>query len=55
MDQKVETTTPTTSACTAITSKELVTVSNIRMVGSPLPEIYPASDRWRSLRFDAIS
>ncbi len=47
MDQKVETTTPTTSAWTAITSKELVTVSNIRMVGSPKPATYPASTRWR--------
>ena len=32
MDQKVETTTPTTSAWAAITSTELATVSNMRMV-----------------------
>ena len=31
MDQKVEMTTPTTSAWAAIASIELVTVSNIRM------------------------
>ncbi len=42
MDQKVVMTTPTTSAWTAIASIELVTVSNIRMVGSPMPEKYPA-------------
>lgn len=42
MDQKVVTTTPTTSACAAIANKLLVTVSNIRMVWSPTPEKYPA-------------
>jgi hypothetical protein len=44
MDQKVVKTTPTTSAWAAITSIELVTVSNIRMGGSPMPERYPASE-----------
>ena len=42
MDQKVVITAPTTSACAAIASIELVTVSNIRMVGAPRPEEYPA-------------
>ena len=39
MDQRVEMTTPTTSAWAAIASMVLVTVSNMRMVGSPLPVI----------------
>ena len=39
MDQRVEITTPTTSAWAAIASMVLVTVSNMRMVGSPLPVI----------------
>jgi hypothetical protein len=43
MDQNVVTTTPTTSAWAAIASMELVTVSNIRMGWSPMPERYPAS------------
>lgn len=43
MRQRVEITTPTTSAWTTIASTELVTVSNIRMGWSPLPEKYPAS------------
>jgi hypothetical protein len=43
MDQNVVTTAPTTSAWAAIASMELVTVSNIRMGWSPMPERYPAS------------
>ena len=39
MDQRVEITTPTTSAWAAIASMVLVTVSNMRMVWSPLPVI----------------
>ena len=39
MDQKVEMTTPTTSAWAAIASMVLVTVSNMRMVRSPTPAI----------------
>ena len=39
MDQKVEMTTPTTSAWAAIASMVLVTVSNMRMVWSPMPAI----------------
>ena len=35
MDQRAETTTPTTSAWAAITSTVLATVSNMRMVRSP--------------------
>ncbi len=42
MDQKAVTTTPTTSAWAAITSMVLVTVSNMRMGRSPMPEKYPA-------------
>ncbi len=36
MDQKVVKTTPTTSACAAMASAVLVTVSNIRMDWSPV-------------------
>jgi len=54
MDQRVVTTTPTTSAWAAIASIVLTAVSNMRMVGSPLPEQYPARTIWRSLRFGAI-
>jgi hypothetical protein len=37
MGQSVVRTTPTTSAWAAIASTELVTVSNMRMVRSPMP------------------
>ena len=46
MGQKVEMTTPTTSAWAAIASIELVTVSNMRMERSPMPEKYPARRMW---------
>ena len=39
MDQRVVTTTPTTSAWAAITSMVLATVSKIRMVWSPPTEV----------------
>ncbi len=46
MDQKAVTTTPTTSAWAAIASMVLVTVSNMRIGRSPMPEKYPASVIW---------
>jgi hypothetical protein len=46
MGQRAETITPTTSAWAAIASIELVTVSNIRMGWSPMPEKYPACATW---------
>ena len=45
MDQRVEMTTPTTSAWAAIASIVLVTVSNMRMGRSPMPEGYPVNNR----------
>lgn len=38
MDQRVEMTTPTTSAWAATASSELAAVSNMRMGWSPMPE-----------------
>jgi hypothetical protein len=46
MDQKEVTTTPITSAWAAIASMVLVTVSNMRMGRSPMPEQYPARAIW---------
>ncbi len=46
MGQRVEMTTPTTSAWAAIASMVLVTVSNMRIGRSPTPEKYPATEIW---------
>lgn len=43
MDQKVVTTTPTTSAWAASISIVLAAISNMRMDWSPIPEQHPVS------------